>query len=74
MTRALEPRERLAQQDSHFRSMVEKHREYDQRLQELRTRKFLTDDEQLEEVRLKKLKLSLKDRMEALLRKYSEAS
>lgn len=74
MTRALEARERLAQQDSHFRSMLEKHRQYDQRLRELRTRKFLTADEQMEEVRLKKLKLSLKDRMEALVRKFSEAS
>lgn len=44
------------------------HSLYDRRLDALRSKLFLTEPEKLEEVRLKKLKLSLKDEMERLRR------
>ena len=47
---------------------MQEHRLYDRRLDTLRAKMFLSDAEQLEEVRLKKLKLSLKDEMERLRR------
>lgn len=64
-----EIRERLAREDANFQRLKHKHLEYEQRLQELRERRYLTDDEKLEEVRLKKLKLALKDEMEQIVRR-----
>ncbi len=61
-------RERLAREDEAYRRLVEKHHEYDRRVEELRTRRFLTEEEKVEEVRLKKLKLAMKDQMEAMVR------
>jgi uncharacterized protein YdcH (DUF465 family) len=72
MSHATEVRERLQREDVHFQSLVRKHQEYDERLQVLRSRKYLTQEEQLEEVRLKKLKLALKDQMEALVRSAAD--
>jgi hypothetical protein len=44
------------------------HQDHERRLEELRSRTFLTPDEEIEEKRLKKLKLHLKDEMERLRR------
>jgi hypothetical protein len=51
-----------------IQQLMQEHSLYDRRLDTLRSKLFLTDSEQLEEVRLKKLKLSLKDEMERLRR------
>ena len=48
--------------------LMQEHSLYARRLETLRSKLFLTDSEQLEEVQLKKLKLSLKDEMERLRR------
>jgi hypothetical protein len=47
------------------------HRRYAQRLEELIQKPYLSDDEQLEEVRLKKLKLHAKDLICALERRHA---
>lgn len=60
-------RDRLSQEDPHFRALLQKHEAYDKRLQSLRSRKYLTEQEQVEEVTLKKLKLAVKDEMEDIL-------
>ncbi|HEY3706612.1 MAG TPA: YdcH family protein [Terracidiphilus sp.] len=46
------------------------HHRYAQRLEELLQKPYLSDDEQLEEVRLKKLKLHAKDLIHALERRH----
>ena len=51
-----------------IQQLMQEHSWYARRLDTLRSKLFLTDSEQLEEVRLKKLKLSLKDEMERLRR------
>jgi len=50
------------------------HHEYESRLSELAEKAVLTDDEQFEETTLKKKKLRLKDRMEAIARQQRGAS
>lgn len=49
------------------------HRRYAQRLEELLQKPYLSEDEQLEEVRLKKLKLHAKDLIYALERRAAPA-
>ena len=51
-----------------MQQLAQEHSLYDRRLDRLRSKLFLTEEEKVEEVRLKKLKLSLKDEMERLRR------
>jgi len=60
-------RAHLMETDPGFRRLAEQHSEYDSRLRELGSRHYLTEEEKLEEVRLKKLKLRLKDQMQEML-------
>jgi uncharacterized protein YdcH (DUF465 family) len=56
-----------------FRELVARHTHYDRRLEQLEAMSHLNDDEQMEEVRLKKLKLHLKDQMNELLHRQAGA-
>ena len=53
--------------DEHFRQIATQHLEFDRKLHELEAKHALTEDEQLEEIRLKKQKLRLKDEMAEIM-------
>jgi uncharacterized protein len=60
----------LMQTDEDFRHLVNQHSDYAHKLEELSSRPHLSDQEQIEEVRLKKLKLNAKDQIEMRLSRY----
>ncbi len=68
----LNSRDQLIANHDEFRKLATEHTQYEQRLDSLTQKRYLTDDEKLEEVRLKKLKLRLKDQMEGIERHYRQ--
>jgi uncharacterized protein YdcH (DUF465 family) len=53
-----------------FRALADQHCQYHKRLEALEAKPHLTDEEQAEEHRLKKIKLRLKDQMNEILGRY----
>jgi uncharacterized protein len=68
----LTPRDQLLTSHDEFRKLVQEHSQYSQRLDSLTQKRYLSEDEKLEEVRLKKLKLRLKDQMESIERQFRQ--
>ncbi len=60
--------------DARLRQLSADHHSLDDRLKRLASKPHLSDDEQLEEVRLKKEKLRLKDQMESLRRHFQSGA
>ena len=60
----------LYEQNQEYRSLFDEHRSLEGRLIELSSHRYLSDNEQIEEVTLKKKKLALKDKMQQLLRSF----
>jgi uncharacterized protein len=64
------PKDQLLVSHDEFRKLTQEHTQYAERLESLTQKRYLTEDEKLEEVRLKKLKLRLKDQMESIERQF----
>jgi uncharacterized protein YdcH (DUF465 family) len=60
----------LMETNEEFRRLATQHSEYAKKLDALEALPHLTEQEQVEEVRLKKLKLRLKDQMEIIVNQY----
>jgi uncharacterized protein YdcH (DUF465 family) len=67
-------RSSLLEQDDEFRQLVSEHHTLDERIRHLASVPYLSDEQQLEEIALKKHKLALKDRIEAILRRHVPAN
>jgi hypothetical protein len=63
-------RESLLASSEEFRHLAQEHAQYSQRLDSLSQKPYLSEDDKLEQVRLKKLKLRLKDEMLVLEQQY----
>jgi uncharacterized protein YdcH (DUF465 family) len=62
--------ERMAGENENYRKLKNQHQEYQEKLAQFAGKRALTEDEKLEEVRIKKEKLFIKDRMAALRRQH----
>lgn len=63
----------LTDQDPEFRQWSEEHRSCESRLHELTSKHDVTIDEEIEEKKLKKRKLHLKDQMAERIRSYESS-
>jgi uncharacterized protein YdcH (DUF465 family) len=65
-------KEELISRDPEFRELAREHTRYEQRLSELSALAYPSDEEQLEEVTLKKKKLVLKDQMYSIMMQHQK--
>jgi uncharacterized protein len=67
-------KEELMTRDPEFRELAREHTRYEQRLTELSALSYPSDEEQLEEITLKKKKLALKDQMYSIILQYQKTN
>jgi uncharacterized protein YdcH (DUF465 family) len=60
----------LMQTNEKFRELMDQHHQYKRQVEALEAKHALSTEEELEEHRLKKLKLHLKDEMEQIVSEY----
>jgi len=60
------PRDVIFEADAEYQRLATKHRQYEAELQKLSQSPYLNSEDLLEEIRLKKLKLHVKDEMERI--------
>ena len=67
-------REQLLASHEEFRRLAQEHNQFSQRLHSLIEKRYLTEDEKLEEVRIKKVKLRLKDQMQMIEQEFRRSN
>ena len=60
--------------DEHFRTLAEQHALLKHQIEEIESKAHVTSEDELEEQRLKKLKLHVKDQMNEILASHRHAS
>ncbi|CAN5291168.1 MAG: YdcH family protein [Pyrinomonadaceae bacterium] len=66
-------KEQLIMSDPEFRELAREHGRYEARLSELSSLPYPNDEEQLEEITLKKKKLAVKDQMHDIMLRHQKA-
>ncbi len=66
-------KQQLMLSDPEFRELAREHGRYEERLSELSSLSYPNDEEQLEEVTLKKKKLAVKDQMHAIMLRHQKS-
>lgn len=61
----------LVRDNSEYRDLHHKHRSFEEKLEKLTSRNFLSDEEKFEATTLKKQKLAIKDRMAEIAKKHA---
>lgn len=67
---ALDVQDLLMRESEEFQQLFQRHRELDARLSALTLKLFLSEQEKVEEVTIKKKKLAIKDRMAFMIRSH----
>ncbi len=62
--------QRLLEENAEFRQLKEEHNWFHRKVEDLDKKSFLTPTERQQREELKKKKLALKDKMEAIIEKY----
>ena len=73
MSQADNLKEELMASNPEFREMAREHGRYEARLSELSSLSYPSDEEQMEEVTLKKKKLAIKDQMYSLMLQHEKS-
>ena len=68
----MDSHEKMAVENAEYKRLLQKHHEYEKRLEVLQGLRFMSDAERGEQTRLKKMKLAIKDQMEQLARECPE--
>jgi uncharacterized protein YdcH (DUF465 family) len=63
----------LLKSDDQYRHLHEEHQEYERRLQDINQKSLLSQEDEIEEKKIKLHKLVLKDQMERILRTHRES-
>ena len=74
ITKTESVKDELMTSNSEFRELAREHGRYEERLGELSALAYPSDEEQLEEVTLKKKKLAIKDQMHSLMLQHEKAA
>jgi uncharacterized protein YdcH (DUF465 family) len=67
------PRDILLETDADYQRLVEQHSKYEAELQKITSSPYLSSEDLLEEIKLKKMKLHCKDEMERIALRIQRA-
>ena len=67
------PRDVIVDSDAEYQRLAAKHQEYEAALQKLSRSPYLNSEDLIEEIRLKKMKLHVKDEMERIAARVHRA-